>query len=325
MNQFLISHRHEFKNFVDSVCTINSDRATSAIPPSYATPITILSRLPPTSKEGFPSLPYLIDQTRDFASLVDIWCGSRDEVLLAKSRSEELKKFDTICMKLSERTRECLNQAEQAERPSGMLEVKWQELIEQMDRKSRLKSSNSFEDHSTPSTPSGQSDGHTRQMTGGLSTTGNSSNASLGDSYFEQSSRPLGHHGHTMNGLVLHHAANEDIARSSSEAGFPDYTPPGSSSGVWDPGTQPLGRRRPTIPSAWMFQGDGRPSKPEDDRVDHSARPESGNSSNCSLEAGTGSIPPRSPISPKDGRKGIGDKWGFKRRRDGLGKWQQDG
>ena len=318
MNQFLISHRHEFKGFVDSVCTISSDRATSAIPPSYATPITILSRLPPTSKEGFPSLPYLIDQTRDFASLVDIWCGSKDKVLLAKSRNEDLKKFDAMCTRLSERTRECLNQAEQAERPSGMLELKWQELIEQMGRKSRLKSSNSFEDQSAPSTPSAQSDGPTRKMTGGLSTTGSSSNASLGDSYFEHNSRSMGNHGTITNGRALHHAANEDIARSSSEAGFPEYTPPGSSSGVWDPGTQPLGRRRPTIPSAWMFQGDDRPSKQEEDRFDQGARPESGNSSNYSLEAGTGSIPPRSPISPKDGRKGIGEKWGFKRRKDGL-------
>ena len=61
MNRFLGSHRSAVKDYIDAICSIPSERNTIALAASYSTPITILARLPPTSREGFPSLPYLID------------------------------------------------------------------------------------------------------------------------------------------------------------------------------------------------------------------------------------------------------------------------
>lgn len=150
MNAFLATHRTEFKAFIDTTCDFSPDRGTSAIPPSYATPITILGRLPATSKEGFPSLPYLIDQARECAALVGLWLDGKQDPPSNQSTvgggqsgtSEEVARFDKLCTALMQRTRDCLSQAEQAERPSGVLEVKWEELVEQMDKKARLRAAN---------------------------------------------------------------------------------------------------------------------------------------------------------------------------------------
>lgn len=139
MNQFLNSHRHEFKVFVDTICGISPDRATSAIPPSYATPITILGRLPGARREGFPSLPYLIDQARECASLVNLWLEARCDIENPILISDELKRFDILCEQSQQKTKDSLNQAERAERPSGALEPKWEELVQQMGRKARTR------------------------------------------------------------------------------------------------------------------------------------------------------------------------------------------
>ncbi|EDU45047.1 ras GTPase-activating protein gap-2 [Pyrenophora tritici-repentis Pt-1C-BFP] len=73
MNAFLITHRQEFKKYLDDICSISTtSQPAPPIPPSYSTPIAILHRLPPTFKEGFPSLPYLIDHSRNFAMLVNL-------------------------------------------------------------------------------------------------------------------------------------------------------------------------------------------------------------------------------------------------------------
>ncbi|PGH04397.1 hypothetical protein GX51_03556 [Blastomyces parvus] len=135
MNKFLISHRTEFKDFVDSICSIPAERPAQIVNPSYATPIQILGRLPPTSREGFPSLPFLIDHARSFALLVKLWLD-----LVPANFSEfpevdtNLVKFHDLCFALQHRTKDCLNRAEQAERPSGNLELKWEELVEQMEK-----------------------------------------------------------------------------------------------------------------------------------------------------------------------------------------------
>ncbi|OJD19733.1 hypothetical protein AJ78_00356 [Emergomyces pasteurianus Ep9510] len=135
MNKFLISHRVEFKDFVDSICSIPAERPAQIVNPSYATPIQILGRLPSTSREGFPSLPFLIDHARSFALLVRLWLD-----LVPPNFSElpdvdaNLIKFHELCVALQHRTKDCLNRAEQAERPSGNLELKWEELVEQMEK-----------------------------------------------------------------------------------------------------------------------------------------------------------------------------------------------
>ncbi|KAK1000102.1 GTPase activating factor [Friedmanniomyces endolithicus] len=168
MNAFLSQHRESFKTFIDDTCyvppplttsvhsnsTNSSDTYTAGMPSaktqlSYGTPMTIMQRLPPTSREGFPSLPYLIDQARAFADLVQLWLevtsplatadgmGSgnkrHSDIMQAIQHAEgDLHAFHVICTSLNSRTQECLNRAERAERPNSMLSFPWEELINQL-------------------------------------------------------------------------------------------------------------------------------------------------------------------------------------------------
>ncbi|KAH3910004.1 hypothetical protein HBI56_128760 [Parastagonospora nodorum] len=134
MNTFLTSHRLEFKKYLDDICSVSTaSSAAVPIPPSYSTPIAILHRLPPTFKEGFPSLPYLIDHSRNFAMLVNLWLeNSAKFAHHIEAGDGDLLRFHNICVSLSERTKDCLNRAEPAERPSSSLSVKWEELVEQL-------------------------------------------------------------------------------------------------------------------------------------------------------------------------------------------------
>jgi hypothetical protein len=134
MNEFLSEHKAELKDFVDSVTSISPhlDKAIRSIPPSYATPITIHNRLSQASKEGFPSLPYLIDQPRAFAALVGMWEKFSPAATERGSLPDALLRFDQVCANIRERMMDCIDKAEDAERPSSResLEMKWQEVAE---------------------------------------------------------------------------------------------------------------------------------------------------------------------------------------------------
>ena len=150
MNRFLVSNRQDFKKFVDAICAIPADRPVPIVTPSYATPFQILGRLPVTSKEGFPSLPFLIDHARSFALLTDVWLGGAPKNLTEMEEVEPVVlKFHNIALSVRQRTKECLSKAEQAERPSGDLEVKWEELLESMERFATFYDDESM-DKSTP-------------------------------------------------------------------------------------------------------------------------------------------------------------------------------
>ena len=225
MNEFLHAHRPEFKEFVDEICSISPEARTSAIPPSYATPITILKRLPDTSKEGFPSLPYLIDQAREFAALIDVWLDARREMHPNTPMSEELRRFDDLCEESREKARQCLTRAEQAERPSGTLEPKWEELVEQIERKARSRETNEQSSPDTPTVP-------------GSTHTVNSSTSSLADSYFHRNAVSRSSHGASRLAFVSSspHSPRSPEDEHLEELGSETTTPPGSSSSVWDPG-----------------------------------------------------------------------------------------
>lgn len=143
MNAFLSTHRQEFKIYLDNICSISSMTSPAPpIPPSYSTPLAILQRLPPTSREGFPSLPYLVDHARNFAALVDLWLeNTRTTAPNIEITDGDLLKFHQICVALKERTSDCLNRAERAERPSSSLSVKWEELVEQLQGSASFDSS----------------------------------------------------------------------------------------------------------------------------------------------------------------------------------------
>ncbi|KAI5794561.1 hypothetical protein FPQ18DRAFT_155657 [Pyronema domesticum] len=134
MNEFLSEHKAELKDFVDSVTSISPhlDKAIRSIPPSYATPITIHNRLSQASKEGFPSLPYLIDQPRAFAALVGMWEKFSPAVMERGGLPDPLLQFDQVCANIRGRMMDCIDKAEDAERPSSResMEMKWQEVAE---------------------------------------------------------------------------------------------------------------------------------------------------------------------------------------------------
>lgn len=226
MNQFLNSHRQEFKDFVDAVCAISPDRSTSAIPPSYATPITILQRLPGPRREGFPSLPYLIDQARECAGLVNLWLEFRNDIDTENPMSEELKRFNALCEQSHQKTKDCVQRTERAERTSGSTEPNWEELSEQMGRKARIRTSS---DRFITGTSAG----------GGGLRTGNMSMSSLNDAYFGRKT-PL-QDSPTYNKRPSTAADTHDgrltAATEGSESSDDDTgTPPVSASAIWDPG-----------------------------------------------------------------------------------------
>lgn len=153
MNKFLISHRSAFKQFVDAICAIPADRPAPIVTPSYATPIQILGRLPSTSREGFPSLPFLIDHSRSFATLTGVWLeGAPERLAELENVDPVVLKFHNLALRLQHRTKECLSKAEQAERPSVNLEVKWEELLESMERYATFYDDESLDKTTPPAT-----------------------------------------------------------------------------------------------------------------------------------------------------------------------------
>lgn len=142
-NSFLSSHRQQFKDFIDNICSIPSETATSitAIQPSYSTPLAILQRLAPGSREGFPSLPYLIDHARSFAELVDLWLENTKNqagTMQEAGSGGDLARFNNVCVQLRKRTQDVLARAEPAERPGSALDAKWEAVVEDLVQDSGL-------------------------------------------------------------------------------------------------------------------------------------------------------------------------------------------
>jgi len=117
MNRFLASNKQGVKDFIDDICSISAERNNFALPASYSTPITILGRLPTTSREGFPSLPYLIDHARNFAMLIKLWLDSTHYLAPYNLEGEgDLIEFHELCVALQQRTNDCLVKAEQVDK-----------------------------------------------------------------------------------------------------------------------------------------------------------------------------------------------------------------
>jgi len=128
MNSFLTAHRSSFKKLIDNICDVSSTHVQVNIPPAYSTPLAILQRLPPTSREGFPSLPHLIDHAKSFSLLVTLWLDHCSNQAMPDTDSD-LSRFHQQCLILRQRTEDCLARAERAERPSSQQD-NYEELIE---------------------------------------------------------------------------------------------------------------------------------------------------------------------------------------------------
>ncbi|KAL9082457.1 MAG: hypothetical protein Q9159_006409 [Coniocarpon cinnabarinum] len=145
MNSFLSDNRQTFKKFIDEICSIRSDEPASPMPTSYGAPVMIFNKLPLTSREGFPSLPYLIDRARSLATLVDIWLeglkGSFEgpngtingAAKLSNSLTGDLARFHDICLALRQRTRAAFHAADRSERVPSGLAHRWVATAERME------------------------------------------------------------------------------------------------------------------------------------------------------------------------------------------------
>ena len=114
MNEFLHKQRQPFKDFADAVCAIPAQStSTSSVPAPYSTPLTILGRLSPLAREGFPSLPYLVDHARNFAALAKLWAKIHPESDWDSSNCEgDLLQFHRLCTALHQRATHCFSQME---------------------------------------------------------------------------------------------------------------------------------------------------------------------------------------------------------------------
>jgi hypothetical protein len=132
MNKFLTSNRQSVKDYIDSVCDVLSEHQTFSLPASYSTPITILARLPPTSREGFPSLPYLIDHAYNFAALVKLWLDASDDHGVPIDLEGDLLTFHELCIRLQKRANECLYKAESS-RSTDQHSERWEDIVEKLE------------------------------------------------------------------------------------------------------------------------------------------------------------------------------------------------
>ena len=138
MNKFLTSATPEFRTFVDDVCGISSSQATMTMEPQYATPMQIKNRLPPASREGLPSLPYLLDTSKLLSELTELWTAHAPATLAEEAEVDDVvKQFHLMCTDLQKRSKECFSGAEQAEKPDGKLEPKWQQVLKEQQQKLR--------------------------------------------------------------------------------------------------------------------------------------------------------------------------------------------
>ncbi len=137
MNKFLMTHRQPFKDFIDQLCSISGERHVLAVPASYSTPTTILSRLTPLSREGSPSLPYLIDQARSYAALVKLWLEShRTKHTDIYTFEGEIAEFNEICTALQSRADECLARIEAIRGMEDMSAAAAEDIVDTFDKTS---------------------------------------------------------------------------------------------------------------------------------------------------------------------------------------------
>ncbi|KAI0473295.1 GTPase [Xylariaceae sp. FL0804] len=146
MNRFLTSQRQSFKDYIDQLCSIPSERSErelSVPSASYSTPVAILGRLPPLSKEGCPSLPYLVDHQRSFAALAKLWLESSNHATGAANNPSqplegELAEFHGHCVDLQRRADDCLAGMEQVRAAEAESMAAENDLAESLEKAALL-------------------------------------------------------------------------------------------------------------------------------------------------------------------------------------------
>jgi len=143
MNKFLTAATPEFKTFIEDICSWSAAQGPHH-EPQYQAAMQVRLRLPPLSREGLPSLPFLLDSPRSLATLVDIWVDNAPANIADIRVEESVHVFHKICLDIKQRTRECMADAEIAQEPNKTHERQWQKMLSEQP-KSRF-ALNPFED-----------------------------------------------------------------------------------------------------------------------------------------------------------------------------------
>lgn len=143
MNKFLTAATPEFKVFIEQICSWNASENTFH-EPQYQAALQVKQRLPAASREGLPSLPFLLDAPRSIANLVNLWLDNCPSSIASTGTDGSLKSFHAICLGLRQKVKDCMANAEVAPEPNRNLERQWQRLLDEEPR-SRM-AVNPFED-----------------------------------------------------------------------------------------------------------------------------------------------------------------------------------
>ena len=133
MNRFLAAATPEFKVFIEEICSWNASEDTLH-EPQYQAAMQVKQRLPAASREGLPSLPFLLDAPRCLANLIDLWLDHCPANIIASSQDASVNTFHNICLGLKQRTQECMANAEVAPEPNRNLERQWQRMLDEEPR-----------------------------------------------------------------------------------------------------------------------------------------------------------------------------------------------
>jgi len=135
---FLSPCRQQFKDFVDTICAVPAEGVENQQPASYSAPRAIFSRLPPSSKEGFPRTPYLIDHCRNLSALVNLWMesyrGAHSGFINAPIHDTDLRQFHTLCTELRLKAQASLANADHVEKGINTVSERWITIAERVEQ-----------------------------------------------------------------------------------------------------------------------------------------------------------------------------------------------
>jgi hypothetical protein len=111
MGTLSAEYEDQFTAFIDEICDGSSCTGPRQ-PAQYSGPMLVKSRLDALSQEGIPTLPFLIDQPREYAGLVKLWNRQVFNPMESKKHhsidvsklGEATKAFHLACVQLEMKT-----------------------------------------------------------------------------------------------------------------------------------------------------------------------------------------------------------------------------
>lgn len=153
MDQFVSGHSEEFKEFIDTICDVDNFSPSPLLETHLIADSSTRSQymqLSHAARDGIPSLPHLIDRSREIATLVRTWLGhgrhgeqrlsfastrNADSAASISSDNGDIPAFDAACLEVQQKTQKLLDQAdrEDANDESAVLLTKWASIAEKME------------------------------------------------------------------------------------------------------------------------------------------------------------------------------------------------